>query len=152
MLRLLRYIMYLPLACLFASLCTWADDNMGDTVAYRTGLVHDLLVQTCLFDDTGPVQGGLRHRRLHAAYSHDASSNKVSSVSDTVDECPAVTSEDLWQLKAAHTKDLWQLKTAHSEEVASLAAKITEMGAKMDAKMAIILDAIETSEATASKA
>jgi hypothetical protein len=89
----------------------------------RSGFVHDPLVQTCIFDDTWPAQDGDRRRLLESADSHDASSSsKGSGASDSVDECPVVTSEDLQQLKAAH-----------AEEIAALAAK-------MDAMMAIMLD------------
>ena len=47
-----------------------------------------------------------RNTLLYFAGSHDAISSKDSGASDTVDECPAVTSE--------------QLKAVHSEEIAAL--------------------------------
>jgi len=119
----------------------------NQSVVCRSGFVHDPLVQTCIFDDTWPGQGGDRRRLLHSADSQaDSDSSKGSGGSGTssVDECPAVTSEDLQQLKETHAVDLQLLKTAHAEDIASLKQEIAslkdELGAKVDAVMAILLD------------
>jgi hypothetical protein len=121
----------LLLLLLLAAACCWvAHDDLfaNQSFVCRSGFVHDPLVQTCIFDDTWPAQGGDRRRLLESADSHDASSSKGSGASDSVDECPAVTSEDMLQLKAAHAEEMAALKD--------------EMAAKMDAMMTIMLDAI----------
>jgi hypothetical protein len=119
-------LVVLVLLLLLAAACCWvAHDDLfaNQSFVCRSGFVHDPLVQTCIFDDTWPGQGGDRRRLLHSADSQaDSDSSKGSGARDSVDECPAVTSEDLQQLKAAH-----------AEEIAALAAK-------MDAMMAIMLD------------
>jgi hypothetical protein len=78
----------------------------------RSGLIFDPLVQTCIFDDSWPVQDA--RRRLRSA---EFGSNRQ--------ECSVEIMEELQQLKATRAEDMNSLKTEMAELKAMLRALST---------------------------